>query len=91
MFTIDLSLKLSPMPISVQRKEAADAEALYQRIVGAMRAPTPELIELTCEKQPDKKVAFKSDQISAVILSEKTGTATPGRAPGFMGVVGTEG
>jgi hypothetical protein len=84
MYSIDITIKLSPIPISLQRKEAEGAEALYQAIVTAMRAATPELLELTCEKQTDKKVALFSDQITAVIVSQKSGAASTGRAPGFV-------
>lgn len=84
MYSIDITLKLSPIPISVQRKEEAAADALYQTIIDAMRSPNPELLELTCEKQTDKKVAVLSDQISAVIVSQKSGAAAIGRAPGFV-------
>jgi hypothetical protein len=49
-----------------------------------MRSPNPELLELTCEKQTDKKVAVLSDQISAVIVSQKSGAASTGRVPGFV-------
>jgi hypothetical protein len=84
MYSIDITIKLSPIPISLQRKEAEGAEALYQAIITAMRAATPELLELTCEKQTDKKVALFSDQITAVIVSQKSGAASTGRAPGFV-------
>lgn len=84
MISIDLMLKYSPIPLSVQRKEAEQAEALYQEILAAMRSPTPKLLELTCDKQPEKKVAVLSDQISAAILSEKDGAASAGRAAGFF-------
>ncbi|GBF55490.1 hypothetical protein N0824_03371 [Microcystis sp. 0824] len=84
MYSIDITLKLSPIPISVQRKEEAAADALYQTIINAMRSPNPELLELTCEKQTDKKVAVFSDQISAVIVSQKSGAAFTGKAPGFV-------
>jgi hypothetical protein len=84
MYSIDITIKLSPIPISLQRKEAEGAEALYQAIITAMRSATPELLELTCEKQTDKKVALFSDQITAVIVSQKSGTASTGRAPGFV-------
>ncbi|GCL55788.1 hypothetical protein NIES3806_31420 [Microcystis aeruginosa NIES-3806] len=84
MYSIDITLKLSPIPISLQRKEEAAADALYQTIINAMRSPNPELLELTCEKQTDKKVAVLSDQISAVIVSQKSGAASTGRAPGFV-------
>ncbi len=84
MYSIDITLKLSPIPISVQRKDAETAESLYQAIVDAMRSSTVQLLELTCEKQPDKKVAVFSDQISAVIVSQKSGAASAGRVPGFV-------
>jgi hypothetical protein len=88
MYSIDITLKLSPIPISVQRKEEEGAASLYQTIINAMRSPTPELLELTCEKQTDKKVAIFSDQISAVIVSQKSGAASTGRAPGFVALAG---
>lgn len=90
MYTIDVTLKYSPIPISVQRKEADSAEALFQSILSAMRSPSPQLLELTCEKQPDKKVALFSDQISAVIVSEKTGASARGNVPGFFAIASGE-
>ncbi|WP_267382998.1 hypothetical protein [Cyanobacterium sp. uoEpiScrs1] len=84
MISIDLTLKYTSIPISVQRKEAEDADFLYKKIISAMRSPTPELIELTCEKHTEKKVAVMSDQISVVILSQKDGAASTGRVPGFF-------
>ena len=84
MISIDLTLKYTSIPISVQRKEAENADSLYKKLISAMRSSTPELIELTCEKQTEKKVAVMSDQISAVILSQKDGSALTGRVPGFF-------
>jgi hypothetical protein len=86
MFTIDILLKMTPMPVSVQRKEAEGAETLYKTITDAMQGQTPTLLELTCEKQADKKVAVFSNQIIAVIVSEKSGTTATGRPPGFLSV-----
>ncbi|MEB3160733.1 MAG: hypothetical protein VKL20_04660 [Synechocystis sp.] len=86
MISVDLTLKYSPLPVSVQRKEKDDAETLYQAIIGAMQAPKPQLIELTCEKQTEKKVALMSDQISAVIVSQKDGAAAAGNVPGFAAI-----
>lgn len=84
MISIDITLRYSPIPVSVQRKTEADAQSLYQSIVEAMKSPTPQLIELTCEKQTEKKVALMSDQIAAAILSQKDGSAAAGRVPGFF-------
>ncbi|MGK7938983.1 MAG: hypothetical protein AB4062_02260 [Crocosphaera sp.] len=90
MISIDLALKYTPIPVSVQRKEVEDAQTLYQQIITAIKSPTPELLELTCEKQTEKKVAVMSDQISAVIISQKDGGAATGRATGFFSMVEAE-
>ena len=85
MFTIDLTLKNTPFPLSVQRKSAEDAEALYKHIMEAMRSGKPELVELTCDRQTEKRVAIRASEISGVQLSEKAGTAAAsGRPPGFF-------
>ena len=86
MISVDLTLKFSPLPVSVQRKEKDAAEALYQAIIGAMQSTSPQLLELTCDKQTEKKVAIMSDQISAVIISEKDGAAAAGKVPGFAAI-----
>ena len=64
--------------------------ANQKQIVNAMKSGTSELIELTCEKQTEKKVAVMSDQISAVILSQKDGSAAAGRVPGFFALADAE-
>jgi hypothetical protein len=84
MYTIDLTLRNIPLPLSIQRKEAEDAEAIYQQLLAAMRSSTSEVIELTCEKEEGKKLAILSDQLSAVMISQKSGAAAAGRTPGFF-------
>ncbi len=85
MFTIDLTLKNTPFPLSVQRKSADDAEALYQQITSAMRSGVPDIIELTCDRQTEKKVAIRSNEITGVQISQKATTSTAsGRPPGFF-------
>jgi len=83
MFSIDISLKNTAFPVSVQRKEAETAEELYKQIVEAMRSETDQIIELTCEKQEDKKVAVRSELIAAVMISQQSGASASGRATGF--------
>ncbi|MGE5659705.1 MAG: hypothetical protein ACM37W_24185 [Actinomycetota bacterium] len=84
MFTIDIIVKHTPVSLSVQRKSAEDAEALYQKILEALRATHFQVLELTCEKQPEKKIAILSSEVSAVQLSQKSGAAAAGRPPGFV-------
>ncbi|MDX2096242.1 MAG: hypothetical protein SFW36_00570 [Leptolyngbyaceae cyanobacterium bins.59] len=85
MFIIDITLKNTPVALSVQRKAAEDAEAVYQTVLKAIASGSPEILELTCERQPEKKIGVISREISAVQLSEKSTTATAsGRPPGFF-------
>ncbi|MDJ0593527.1 MAG: hypothetical protein QNJ72_26665 [Pleurocapsa sp. MO_226.B13] len=89
MFTIDIVLQDIPLPISVQRKEAEAAESLYQQILEAMRSGSSDLIELTCDKDEDKKVAVKSNLICAVSVNKKSGGMAEGRVPGFFAATAT--
>ena len=84
MFTIDVVLQDIPLPVSVQKKEKEAAESLYQQILNAMSSGSSELIELTCDKEEDKKVAIKGNLVSAVSLNKKSGGMAEGRVPGFF-------
>jgi hypothetical protein len=85
MFIIDLTLKGTAMTLSVQRKAQADAVAVYQQVLDALRSGNPVLLELTCEQQPEKKLAVLVSEISGVQMYEKSSTAAAsGRPPGFF-------
>jgi hypothetical protein len=85
MFTIDLTVRNTPFPISVQRKTAEDAEAVYQLIVAAMSSGKPEIVELKCEGKTEKKIAVRASEISGVLVTQKDSTTTAsGRPPGFF-------
>ena len=84
MFTIDVVLQDIPLPISVQRKEEEAAKAVYEQIMGAMRSGSSDLIELTCDKEEDKKVAFKGHMVCAISMNKKSGGMAEGRVPGFF-------
>ncbi|MFM2313712.1 MAG: hypothetical protein RLZZ04_2988 [Cyanobacteriota bacterium] len=84
MFTIDIVLQEIPLPISVQRKEADAAESLYQELKAAMGSNNGDLIELTCDKDEDKKVAVKGNLICAISVNKKSGGMAEGRVPGFF-------
>jgi len=85
MFIIDVTLKNTPVTLSVQRKLEEDAKALYQQVLEAMRSGHPVTLELTCEQQTGKTVAILVSEISAVQVSEKSGAGTAsGRPPGFF-------
>jgi hypothetical protein len=85
MFTIDLTVRNTAFPISVQRKTAEDAEAVYQLILAAMRSGNPDIVELKCEGKTDKKIAIRASEISGVQILQKDGvTTSSGRPPGFV-------
>jgi hypothetical protein len=84
MHIIELTLKNTPMPLSVQRKLPEDAESVYKQILSAITSGSTQVLELTCERQPEKKVAVFSSEVVAVQMYEKSSTAASGRAPGFF-------
>ncbi|MBD2021188.1 hypothetical protein H6F43_13475 [Leptolyngbya sp. FACHB-36] len=84
MFIIDITLKNTPLSLSVQRKTEEEAEATYKQILESIGS-NPQVLELTCDKQVGKKIGVLSSEISAVQLSEKSSSATSsGRPPGFF-------
>lgn len=87
MFTIDLTLKNTPFPVSVQRKSEEDAHALYNQVLEAMRSGNPQILELTCEKQTEKKIALRANEVLAVQVSQKSGAAAAGKPPGFFSMM----
>ncbi|MCB4428337.1 hypothetical protein FZX09_05905 [Synechococcus sp. MU1643] len=83
MYVIELALRMSPVPVSVQRKEQADADALYQQIRQALENGQPRLLELTCEKVEGKKVTLLVSEVLAVQLYEKASASGGSKRPGF--------
>lgn len=84
MFIIELTLKNTPIPLSVQRKSLEDADATYQELLEAMRSGGSKVIELADDRQTDKKIAVLSDSIAAVAMYEKSSASASGRPPGFF-------
>ncbi|CAD5952996.1 hypothetical protein PA905_24780 [Planktothrix agardhii CCAP 1459/11A] len=85
MFTVDIIVKYTPTPLSIQKKSAEDAQGTYNQILDALRGGNAQVLEFTCDKITDKKLAILSSEISAVQISDKTGGNTAGRPPGFVG------
>ncbi len=82
MYLIELALKLSPIPLSVQRKELDDAKNLYLSIKQALEKGGPKLLEISCEQIEDKKIAVLLSEVLAVQMYEKT-AGGGNRRPGF--------
>jgi len=81
-YCIELTIKLSPMPLVVQRKEHEDAQRLYSEVVDSIKKGNERLFELTCEKVEDKRITVLVSEITAVQVYEKTSSSTSKR-PGF--------
>ena len=83
MYVIELALKLSPFPLSVQRKNLGDAQSLYNKVRQSMEREQPRLLELTCEKVEDKKMTVLVEEVLAVQIYEKTAATGGTKRPGF--------
>ena len=82
-YIVELALRMSPVPVSVQRKEVDDAEALYQQSRQAIEQSQPRLLELTCEKVEGKKVTVLIGEVLAVQLYAKASATGGSKRPGF--------
>ena len=83
MFVIEVSLKLSAMPVSVQRKELDAAMAVYSEVKGAMESGHPRLLELSCDKAEEKRVSLLSSEVIAIQVYEKSAMGAGAKRPGF--------
>ncbi len=82
MYCIEVTIKLSPLPLIVQRKEHKDAKSLYSEVIDSIQKGNQRLLELTCEKVEDKRITVLVSEIIAVQIYEKTSSSTSKR-PGF--------
>tara|TARA_B100000131_G_C18069809_1_gene594001 strand:- start:570 stop:833 length:264 start_codon:yes stop_codon:yes gene_type:complete len=82
-YVIELALKLSPLSLSVQRKQKKDAEALYNKIKDCLDKGSPKLLELSCDQLVDKKITVLTNEILALQIYEKTASIGGSKRPGF--------
>ena len=83
MYSIEIAIKLSPLPLIVQRKDHGDAKKLYSEIIEVIQKGNQKLLELTCEKVEDKKITVLVSEIIAVQIYEKTSSSGTSKRPGF--------
>ncbi len=83
MYVLELALKFSPFPLSVQRKKLSEAEALYHKVKHSIEKGQPRILELSCEKVEDKKVTVLVSEVLAVQIYEKTAATGGSKRPGF--------
>ena len=85
MYTLELSLRYSPFPLSVQKKEYEDIKRTYDQIKDLMQQnnQSSPLIELKCEKVQDKLITVLIQEIISVQIYEKSSVAGGSKRPGF--------
>jgi hypothetical protein len=83
MYVVELVLRNVAMPVSVQRKESADADKLYYEVLGILKSGGHQWLELTCEKQTEKKIVVWTGDVTAAQTYSKSGAPASGRPTGF--------
>jgi len=84
MYSLELSLRYSPFPLSIQRKEYEDVKRIYDEIKTSIsNSENCNLIELRCEKVQDKLIAVRAQEIISVQIYEKSSVAGGAKRPGF--------
>ena len=85
MYSLELSLRYSPFPISIQKKEFEDVKRIYDEIKNYMNetVENTNLIELMCDKVQGKLIAVRAQEIISVQIYEKSSVAGGSKRPGF--------
>ena len=85
MYSLELSMRYSPFPLSIQKKEFEDVQKIYNEIKNAMNenVESSNLIELRCDKVQDKLIAVRAQEIISVQIYEKSSVAGGAKRPGF--------
>tara|TARA_B100000965_G_scaffold397266_1_gene413531 strand:+ start:768 stop:1034 length:267 start_codon:yes stop_codon:yes gene_type:complete len=84
MYTIELTLRYSPFPISIQKKEYENAINTFNDIKSKMHdLNSNSMIELSCDKINNKSIAVVAREIIAIQVYEKSAIAGGSKRPGF--------
>ena len=85
MYSLELSMRYSPFPLLIQKKEFEDVKRIYEEIKNAMNETlnTANLIELSCDKVQEKLIAVRAQEIISVQIYEKSSVAGGAKRPGF--------
>tara|TARA_B100000579_G_C22321181_1_gene616153 strand:- start:156 stop:425 length:270 start_codon:yes stop_codon:yes gene_type:complete len=85
MYSLEISLRYSPFPLSIQKKDYDDVKRIYDEIKDCMSGnnQNSNLIELKCEKVQDKLIAVLTKEVISVQIYEKSALAGGSKRPGF--------
>ena len=85
MYSLEISLRYSPFPLSIQKKNYEDVKRIYDEIKDIMSGnnQSSPLIELKCEKVKDKSITVLAKEVIFVQIYEKSAVAGGSKRPGF--------
>ena len=85
MYTLELSLRYSAFPLSIQKKQYEDIKRIYDEIKNLMEEKNDNspLIELSCDKVQDKLITVLTKEIISIQIYEKSSVAGGSKRPGF--------
>ena len=85
MYSLEISLRYSPFPLSIQKKDYEDVKRIYEEIKDFMNGNNQNttLIELKCEKVQDKLISVLAKEVISVQIYEKSAVAGGSKRPGF--------
>ncbi len=85
MYSLELSLRYSPFPLSIQKKEFEDVKRIFDEIKSSMdeTLESSNLIELSCDKVQDKLIVVRAKEIISVQIYEKSSSGGGSKRPGF--------
>ena len=85
MYSLEISLRYSPFPLSIQKKDYEEVKRVYDEIKDFMNGNNQHsvLIELSCEKVKDKIITVLAKEIISVQIYEKYAVAGGSKRPGF--------
>ena len=85
MYSLEISLRYSPFPLSIQKKDYENVKRIYDEIKDFMNGNNQNslTIELSCEKVQDKLITVLAKEVIAVQIYEKSSVAGGSKRPGF--------
>ena len=85
MYSLEISLRYSPFPLSIQKKDYEEVKRIYDEIKDFMNGNNQHsaLIELSCEKVQDKIMTVLAKEVISVQIYEKSAVAGGSKRPGF--------
>ena len=85
MYSLEISLRYSPFPLSIQKKDYEDVKKIYDEIKDFMAGinQNSTLIEIKCEKVQDKFITVLAKEVISVQIYEKSAAAGGSKRPGF--------